>query len=90
MASSEVLEAFPLTLSPILISTKKPFPADFWVSTIHVLLSVSLWHYPESFRKFWIGQIVIFVRNAIPSDLQSRDYKSHQSRERQTLSNAGK
>ena len=29
MASSEVLEAFPLTLSPILISTKKPFPADF-------------------------------------------------------------
>ena len=66
MASSEVLEAFPLTLYPILISTKKPFPADFWVSTIHVLLSVSLWHYPESFREFWIGQIVIFVGNAIP------------------------
>lgn len=33
MASSEVLEAFLLSLSPTLISTEKPFPADFWAST---------------------------------------------------------
>ena len=85
------------TLSPIVISTKNLFPPTFeylpfmcfcW-SRCDTTQNPSV-NFESAKLLFLSGMQYLFVRNAIPSDLQSRDYKSHQSRERETLSNTGK